>query len=131
MRLAACALIVRDGRVLLGCRDPTRAYYPGVWDLFGGHVRPGESPAMALRRELVEELGILARVGAAAMVVAEPDPDRHGPGAFHVFRIDRWRGEPALRGGEHTRMGWFTRDEAAALALADRALLGVFDRLLG
>lgn len=130
MRLAACALIVRDGRVLLGRRAVARAYYPGVWDLFGGHLLPGESPATALRRELAEELGIEAEVGAAAMVVAEPDPGRHGPGTFHVFRIDHWRGEPALRGGEHTQLGWFSRDEAAALELADPAILGVIGRLL-
>ena len=130
MRAAACALIVRDGRVLLGRRAATRAYYPGVWDLFGGHLLPGETPATALRRELAEELGIEAEVGAAAMVVAEPDPGRHGEGTFHVFRIDRWRGEPALRGDEHVQLGWFSRDEAAALALADPAILGVIDRLL-
>ncbi len=130
MRVAACALIVRDGRVLLGRRHPTRAYYPGVWDLFGGHVQEGESPAMALRRELAEELGIDAVVDAAVAVVADPDPGRHGPGTFHVFRIDRWRGEPALRGGEHTRMGWFTPGEAAALTLADPAILSLIDRWL-
>jgi 8-oxo-dGTP diphosphatase len=31
--------------------------YPGCWGLFGGHLEPGESPEVALIRELKEEIG--------------------------------------------------------------------------
>ena len=48
MRVGACALFVRDGRMLLGHRLPGRGYYPDVWDLIGGHLRQGESPESAM-----------------------------------------------------------------------------------
>ncbi|MDD7965892.1 NUDIX domain-containing protein [Actinomycetospora lemnae] len=53
-RVAAGALFVAsDGRVLLV--HPT---YKDTWDLPGGYVERGESPAAACRREVLEELGI-------------------------------------------------------------------------
>lgn len=30
--------------------------YPGHWGFFGGHIEPGESPDMAVKRELIEEI---------------------------------------------------------------------------
>ena len=56
------AMLVRDGRVLLGLRRRDRRVAPAVWDVPGGHVEPGESPRTALRRELREELGIEAEL---------------------------------------------------------------------
>ena len=53
-RVAAGALFFDDqGRVLLV--HPT---YKDTWDIPGGYVERGESPAAACRRELREELGI-------------------------------------------------------------------------
>lgn len=53
-RVAAGALFFDDqGRVLLV--HPT---YKDTWDIPGGYVERGESPAAACRRELDEELGI-------------------------------------------------------------------------
>ncbi len=53
-RVAAGALFFDDlGRVLLV--HPT---YKETWDIPGGYVERGESPAAACRRELKEELGI-------------------------------------------------------------------------
>lgn len=53
-RVAAGALFLdATGRVLLV--HPT---YKGTWDIPGGYVVRGESPAAACRRELAEELGL-------------------------------------------------------------------------
>lgn len=45
------AVLARDGRVLLCDRRDDAAWYPGGWDLAGGHVAPGEAPVETLRRE--------------------------------------------------------------------------------
>lgn len=129
MRVAACAVIFRANLVLLGRRAAFREFYPGGWDLFGGHVLADETAAVALARELEEELGIKAIVGASALVVAEPNPQAHGPGEFHVFLVRHWYGEPALTNDEHDALGWFTLTEAAALTLADPAILQVLERV--
>lgn len=53
-RVAAGALFLdAEGRVLLV--HPT---YKDTWDIPGGYVERGESPAAACRREVLEELGV-------------------------------------------------------------------------
>ena len=54
----ALAMLERQGRWLIQLRDDTPGIVaPGTWGLFGGHLEPGETPAQALRRELLEEIG--------------------------------------------------------------------------
>ena len=56
------AIVVRDSRVLLCHRSADHRWYPDVWDLAGGHVEAGETPASTLvreLRELREELGVV------------------------------------------------------------------------
>ncbi|MCW2784841.1 MAG: hypothetical protein JWP74_1358 [Marmoricola sp.] len=61
-RLAAKALVRRDGRILLA-RLSRFAVESGLWTLPGGGVDHGEHPAAALVRELFEETGLAAEVG--------------------------------------------------------------------
>ncbi|MFD0365451.1 NUDIX domain-containing protein [Nocardia sp. GCM10030253] len=53
VRLAAGGLFVRGEEVLL-----VHTTYDGGWEIPGGYVESGESPAAACRREIREELGI-------------------------------------------------------------------------
>ena len=54
----AIAILPRDGKFLMQLRDdiPT-ILYPGLWGLFGGHIEAGETPEIAVRREIMEEIG--------------------------------------------------------------------------
>lgn len=54
----AIAILPRDGKFLMQLRDdiPT-ILYPGLWGLFGGHMEAGETPEIAVRREIMEEIG--------------------------------------------------------------------------
>ncbi|TWB21520.1 8-oxo-dGTP diphosphatase [Nitrospirillum bahiense] len=63
--VAAVALIDADGRVLLAQRPPGKSL-AGLWEFPGGKVDPGETPEVALVRELREELGIDTRTSCLA-----------------------------------------------------------------
>jgi 8-oxo-dGTP pyrophosphatase MutT (NUDIX family) len=53
----AALLQLSDGRYVMQLRDSNpNIFYPDHWGCFGGAVDPGEAPAVALVRELREEL---------------------------------------------------------------------------
>ena len=56
------AILIENGRVLIARRRPG-ASQAGLWEFPGGKVRPNESPAQCLKREIREELGIEIAVG--------------------------------------------------------------------
>lgn len=63
-----------SGAVLLSQRRADQAM-PLQWELPGGKVEPGEDPAVALRRELREELDLDAEVGSVYDVVFHRYPE--------------------------------------------------------
>lgn len=57
--IATILLFDQAGRLLIYLRDDKAGIpFPNHWDLFGGYIEEGESPEQALRRELMEEIGI-------------------------------------------------------------------------
>jgi 8-oxo-dGTP diphosphatase len=62
MKRVVAALIVKDGKLLV-CQRTRHQTMPLKWEFPGGKIEEGEQPRAALRRELEEELGILATVG--------------------------------------------------------------------
>ena len=62
MITVVAALIERDGK-LLACQRKRGGKFELLWEFPGGKVEPGETPGNALARELLEELGVRARIG--------------------------------------------------------------------
>lgn len=62
MKRVVAALIVKDGKLLV-CQRTRHQTMPLKWEFPGGKIEDGEQPRDALRRELEEELGILATIG--------------------------------------------------------------------
>ncbi|MEA5595003.1 NUDIX hydrolase [Rivularia sp. UHCC 0363] len=56
----AIAILYKDNKFLMQLRDniPT-IIYPGYWAFFGGHIEPGETPEVAVRREVLEEISYI------------------------------------------------------------------------
>ncbi len=87
--------------------------------MIGGHQKDGESLDQTLRREFEEEISVTPTDFRHLTVLAERSPEDHFERAYHLFAITAWRGPgPAMRGGEHTEIRWFTVAEALELDLA-------------
>lgn len=92
-RVAAYAVIVRDGEILLSRLAPRISHKP-LWTLPGGGLDHGEDPRAAVLREIWEETGLEAEVTAEARVYsmhnpkAGPPPSgRGGRSDYHALRI--------------------------------------------
>ena len=95
--------VIRDprGRILLARRTEGRDL-AGLWEFPGGKVEPGEGAEAALVRELREELGIEAEVGAPLIAVPQRYP--HKRLRLDVRAIARWRG--SAKGHEGQALAW-------------------------
>lgn len=85
-RLAAYGLARRGEEVLLTRISP-RGHHVGAWTLPGGGVDHGEPPAVALRREVAEECGVVGEVGRVLTV-----HDVHFTGTSPVGRLEDFHG---------------------------------------
>ncbi|HXU14109.1 MAG TPA: (deoxy)nucleoside triphosphate pyrophosphohydrolase [Terriglobales bacterium] len=61
MKRVVAALIWKNGKILI-CQRTRHQPMPLKWEFPGGKIEEGEQPRDALRRELHEELGIVAVV---------------------------------------------------------------------
>jgi 8-oxo-dGTP diphosphatase len=87
----AAALIVRGGEILIGQRRPDQPMAL-QWEFPGGKIEPGESAEQALARELAEELGIDASVGAPVTRIRHNY--RHGGAVdLQFFAVHEFSGE--------------------------------------
>ncbi|HEY0945567.1 MAG TPA: (deoxy)nucleoside triphosphate pyrophosphohydrolase [Opitutaceae bacterium] len=110
-----CALIERDGRVLVAQRPPHK--HLGLkWEFPGGKVEPGEEPAAALAREIREELGCAIECTRAL------DRSTHDYGTIAIemipFVARLAAASPEPHPHEHVAVQWVT---AAALQTLDLA----------
>ena len=117
----ACAILLRNGKILLGKRASHRRAYPNCWDVIGGKVEDGEAVDIALSRELSEELGITPVDYVSIGSVEDNNPHARGLSTYHLFVVRGWTGgDPTARDDEHSKLEWFDID--AACALPDLAL---------
>ena len=127
MEKIAGAMIVRQQQILLGKRSATRQVYPGIWDIFGGHMEAGESPEQTLQRELTEELGITITAWKYIETLNEPGGNRFGKIVYHWYLVTEWDGVPTnVQPEEHDYIQWFSRDEALRLDFPDPAYYRLF-----
>jgi 8-oxo-dGTP diphosphatase len=87
----------------------------GQWEFPGGKIEKGESPEEALARELNEELGIEAEVGALKLASTHSYGDT---GIVILFyEVHFWKGEP--KAVHHMDLRWVEPSELGALPIPD------------
>lgn len=88
-RIAAYA-VVRSSRGVLGTECSDKTAVPGLWQLPGGGLNPGESPSEALIREVAEETGQEVRINRLIDLQSDHWVGRAPNGVledFHALRI--------------------------------------------
>jgi len=121
IHVVAAALIDGRGRVLIAQRPPGK-HLAGMWEFPGGKVEPGETPVDALRRELLEEVGIAIETPRPLLRLRHTYS--HGEVLLDVWVVRRYRGEPRSLDGQALR--WCSRASlgTAELLPADRPIIG-------
>jgi ADP-ribose pyrophosphatase YjhB (NUDIX family) len=123
------AVVTRGDDLLMVRRADT-----GAWTPVTGIIDPGEQPAVAARREVLEEADVVVEVEKlASVLVSHPVVYDNGDRTQYLDLVFlcRWvSGEPRPADGENLEARWFPRDGLPELSpdFADRiasALAGV------
>ena len=101
--VAVGILIRADGALLLSTRPEGKAY-AGYWEFPGGKIETGETVTEALRRELIEELGVTIGEAHEWKVTEHDYP--HALVRLHWCKVFEWSGEFEMREGQ--QMAWQT-----------------------
>jgi len=100
-----------------------------VWDFPGGHVEPDERPEEALRREILEELGVELEDVDGTPVLHRCVPDTSLD--LTVWMSRSWRGIVTnMQPEEHDAIRWFRRGQLDGLRFADPSYLSLLQGLL-
>ena len=111
--VVVAAVIERNGSFLLTLRG-SGTHLEGHWEFPGGKCHPSETHAEALRRELHEELDIVAEVGERLHSVTHAYPEKTV--ALHFYKCD-FQGEAKPMLGQAMR--WVPRAELSTLPLPE------------
>jgi 8-oxo-dGTP diphosphatase len=112
--VVAAALFDASGRVLLAQRPPGK-HMAGGWEFPGGKREPGEERFAALKRELLEEIGV-------ELIEAEPLIAYDHEFADRTIRLDLWfvieyRGTPQSLEGQSLK--WVELDDLESVGLLE------------
>ena len=107
------ALIEHNGKILVSKRKDDDLF-GGLWEFPGGKVEENEDKKEALKRELMEEIGVEAEVGDLVDIFEDEKSDMKI--YVYLYRCSILSGTP--RCIECQNIEWATVDEINALDLA-------------
>ena len=127
MKRVVAALILKED-LILACQRTRHQPMPLKWEFPGGKIEEGEQPRDAMRRELEEELGIVAVVGVEAVPLIH---ESAGGGSVELrfFEVRHYQGDVENRIFREIR--WVTRKELLTLDFLEADLSLVRDLAAG
>ncbi len=117
-----CLVINQEGKILALKRSADDHSRGGSWDLPGGGYEAGEEVVAAIKREVLEESGLVAHNPRPIHVANHQNVKKGFFAGLNVFGIcyvcTSWAGEVTLS-AEHTEYQWVTPAEFAHLSFGD------------
>lgn len=116
IRIAAAVIIRADGKALLVRKRGTKAFMQP-----GGKIEPGESPASALLRELIEEIGLHVSVEYLRPLGYFEAPAANEPGhmvSADVFLIECGNAQISSS-AEIEELCWIDPEKPGDIAMAE------------
>ncbi len=116
IRIAAAVIIRADGKALLVRKRGTKAFMQP-----GGKIEPDESPASALLRELIEEIGLHVSVEDLRSLGYFEAPAANEPGhtvSADVFLIESGNAQ-ITNSAEIEELCWIDPEEPGDIAMAE------------
>ncbi len=118
--LVVAGLIPEDQKILIAQR-PEGSWMEGFWEFPGGKVHAGEDPRAALQRELLEEIGVVCRVGEIEEVIHHSYPDKTVLLLFYWCQI--LEGDPKAMEGQALKWVSIEELEGQSILPADMPLI--------
>lgn len=106
---------IMDGKRVLAAQRSVKMNSPLKWEFPGGKVEEGETQQQALKREIIEELGIMIEVGEMlGCGIAEYGDKRI---TLNVYWASIVEGKPVAK--EHADIRWIEIDRIGELEWAE------------
>lgn len=114
--------VLRDGKGrLLLARRHLESHQGGLWEFPGGKVETGETAEEALRRELLEELGIRVSTSRPLIRISHDYGERRV--VLDTWLVTEWQGEPRGREGQPLKWMELRAIDPETMPAADLPLL--------
>lgn len=113
--LEVVAAIIADRGSYLSCRRRAGLRAGGFWEFPGGKVEPGESPAEAIKREILEELNCRVKV---IRELWRDDTVQDDQVIRLICMETELEGERPSESTDHDALRWVTPSELATLGWA-------------
>ncbi len=96
-----------NGKTIILATQRGYGDFKGGWEFPGGKIEPGETPQTAIRREIMEELGIKIAVGKLIDTIEFDYPQFHL--SMDCFWCEITNGDLVLK--EHEAARWLTGEQ--------------------
>lgn len=113
----AVGVLVRADQALLIQQRRHGTDCAGLWEFPGGKLETGESPEVALQRELKEELGI--EISELSFLSTLDHDYEHASVSLHTYIVHQWSGE--AKGIEGQNIVWVLPEEISSYDLLEAA----------
>jgi 8-oxo-dGTP diphosphatase len=111
--ITACVFLHQNGKLFIAKRADTKSFFPGSYEVVGGHIEFGETIEEGLKREIMEELHIEVELGDIfhAFTYLSENNNKHSIEVDYFATMTDPNQEIKLNSEDHSEYAWITEEE--------------------